>query len=165
MRVVAPAGLDARLDGLHGEPGFTAAALDVEALSEGTRIIGPFELQAARVTHTDSSYGFRVSPAGAGPDTPGLVYSGDCGVAEDLDALARPGDTLLCEVSFGPGRSSPAPSTSTARPSATSPGGSEPGACSSRTSRWASIAPRPSTASAPASTAAPSSSSTPASRP
>ena len=103
VRVVGPAGLDARLDGLHGEPGFTAAALDVEALSEGSRIIGPFELQAARVTHTDSSYGFRVSPAGAGPDTPGLVYSGDCGVAEDLDALARPGDTLLCEVSFGPG--------------------------------------------------------------
>jgi len=103
VRVVGPAGLDTRLDGLHGEPGFTAAALDVEALSEGTRTIGPFEVQAARVTHTDSSYGFRVSPAGARPDAPGLVYSGDCGVATDLDALARPGDTLLCEVSFGPG--------------------------------------------------------------
>ena len=40
----------------------------------------------------------RRTPAG-----PGLVYSGDCGRAEDLDVLARPGDTLLCEVSFGPG--------------------------------------------------------------
>ena len=54
------------------------------------------------MTHTDSSFGFRVSPADA-PDARGLVYSGDCGRAEDLDALARPGDTLLCEVSFGPG--------------------------------------------------------------
>jgi ribonuclease BN (tRNA processing enzyme) len=31
------------------------------------------------------------------------VYSGDCGRAEDLDPLIRPGDTLLSEVSFGPG--------------------------------------------------------------
>jgi ribonuclease BN (tRNA processing enzyme) len=31
----------------------------------------------------------------------GLVYSGDCGEAEDLLALVRPGDTLLCEASFG----------------------------------------------------------------
>jgi ribonuclease BN (tRNA processing enzyme) len=31
------------------------------------------------------------------------VYSGDCAVADDLRPLIRPGDTLLCEVSFGPG--------------------------------------------------------------
>ena len=31
------------------------------------------------------------------------MYSGDCGRAEDLVPLIRPGDTLLCEVSFGPG--------------------------------------------------------------
>jgi ribonuclease BN (tRNA processing enzyme) len=31
------------------------------------------------------------------------VYTGDCGRAEDLDALIRPGDTLLSEVSFGAG--------------------------------------------------------------
>ncbi len=34
---------------------------------------------------------------------PGLVYSGDCGRADDLRPLIRPGDTLLSEVSFGPG--------------------------------------------------------------
>ena len=34
---------------------------------------------------------------------PSLVYSGDCGRSEDLDPLIHPGDTLLCEVSFGPG--------------------------------------------------------------
>ncbi len=43
------------------------------------------------------------TPGDGGADVPGLVYSGDCGRAEDLDALVRPGDTLLCEVSFGPG--------------------------------------------------------------
>ena len=102
VRVIGPAGLDERLDALHGEPGFSAASLDVEPLDEGTFTVASFEIQAARVTHTESSFGFRVStrePSG----TPGLVYSGDCGRAEDLDVLARPGDTLLCEVSFGPG--------------------------------------------------------------
>jgi ribonuclease BN (tRNA processing enzyme) len=106
VRVLGPATLDAMLDALHGEPGFSAAALDVEGLAEGSLRIGPFELEVARVTHSESSYGFRVSvtaPAGASDEIPGLVYSGDCGRAEDLDVLARPGDTLLCEVSFGPG--------------------------------------------------------------
>ncbi len=31
------------------------------------------------------------------------MYSGDCGRADDLRPLIRPGDTLLSEVSFGPG--------------------------------------------------------------
>ena len=31
------------------------------------------------------------------------MYSGDCGRAEDLEPLIRPGDELLTEVSFGPG--------------------------------------------------------------
>jgi Metal-dependent hydrolases of the beta-lactamase superfamily III len=103
VRVLGPAGLAARLDALNGEPGFSAIALDIETLAEGPQTIGPFELVIARVRHTESSFGFRVSPVAAGAGIPGLVYSGDCGRAEDLDALARPGDTLLCEVSFGPG--------------------------------------------------------------
>ena len=101
VRVIGPAGLDARLDALHDEPGFSAASLDVEPLRAGTISIGAFTIEAARVTHTEASFGFRVSQAdGAGP---GLVYSGDCGRSEDLDPLIRPGDTLLCEASFGPG--------------------------------------------------------------
>ena len=120
VRVLGPDGLEARLDALDGEAGFSAAALDIEALVEGRHSIGPFELEVARVTHTESSFGFRVSvratvgtsvgasvgPPGAATGArgiPGLVYSGDCGRAADLDALVRPGDTLLCEVSFGPG--------------------------------------------------------------
>jgi len=106
VRVIGPAGLDDRLDALHDEPGFSAAALDIEPLTEGTFTVATFEIQAARVTHTASSFGFRVSeatPDGASAARPGLIYSGDCGRAEDLDVLAHPGDTLLSEVSFGPG--------------------------------------------------------------
>jgi len=109
VRVIGPVGLADRLDALQAEPGFAAAALDVETLTEGAQVIGSFDLVVGRVRHTDSSYGFRVAPADSAPDVAGLVYSGDCGRAEDLDALARPGDALLCEVSFGPGPIIPGP--------------------------------------------------------
>jgi ribonuclease BN (tRNA processing enzyme) len=101
VSVYAPAGVDRRLDGLHDEPGFTAQALDVVELAEGVRTIGPLDVEAAIVTHDNESYAFRLSPAGSAG--PGLVYSGDCGRADDLRALIRPGDTLLVEVAFGPG--------------------------------------------------------------
>jgi ribonuclease BN (tRNA processing enzyme) len=101
VRVIAPAGLAARLDALHDAPGFTEAALDVEDVSAGIRAIGDLTIEARRVTHTEDSYAYRVARAdGSGP---ALVYTGDCGRAEDLDALIRPGDTLLSEVSFGAG--------------------------------------------------------------
>ena len=99
VRVLGPAGLGDRLDALHAEPGFSAAALDIEALRPGRVRVGSLELESARVAHAGESYGFRVS----GSEGPGLVYSGDCGRASDLEALIRPGDDLLCEVSFGPG--------------------------------------------------------------
>ncbi len=105
VRVVAPKTLETRLDALLSEPGFTSAALDVEVLEPGVLTFGSLTVEAARVTHTSDSYGFRVSLVDrAGP---GLVYSGDCGRAEDLDPLVRPGDALLAEVSFGPGPTKP----------------------------------------------------------
>ena len=102
VRVLGPAGLSRRIDDLHAEPGFTQASLDVEDLLPGLWQVGPFELEARRVTHTEDSYGFRVTPTGA-RDDPGLVYSGDCGRGEDLLPLIRTGDTLLVEASFGTG--------------------------------------------------------------
>jgi ribonuclease BN (tRNA processing enzyme) len=98
VTVHAPRALPERLDALHAEPGFTSSALDLVPLAPSTRSIGPFEVEARRVRHTDDSYAFRVTAAGSA-----LVYSGDCGDAEDLAPLIRPGDTLLSEVSFGPG--------------------------------------------------------------
>lgn len=99
VRVAAPAGLADRLDALHAEPGFCAVSLDVEVLAPGLLRIGSLSVEVASVHHGAGSLAFRVS----GEDGPGLVYSGDCGRASDLDPLIQPGDTLLCEVSFGPG--------------------------------------------------------------
>jgi ribonuclease BN (tRNA processing enzyme) len=74
----------------------------VEVLTEGRLTIGPFAVEAWRITHSDDSYAFRVFPV-ARPDAPGIVYSGDCGRAEDLVPLIRRGDALLVEASFGTG--------------------------------------------------------------
>lgn len=103
VRVLGPAELAARLDALHAEPGFSAQALDTEPLGETTRRIGDLVLEARLVAHTEESYAVRVS---SGPG-PGLVYSGDCGRADDLAPLIRPGDALLVEVSFGAGPVAP----------------------------------------------------------
>jgi ribonuclease BN (tRNA processing enzyme) len=105
VRVLGPAGLGDRLDALHALPGFAAASLDIEHLVPGEVRIGPFLVEARRVTHTDESYALRLSAAGASGAAagPGLVYSGDCGRADDLVPLIRPGDTLLAEASFGAG--------------------------------------------------------------
>ena len=100
MRVLGPADLAERLDCLHAQPGFSAEALDIEGLGTGAHRIGSLELRGGLVAHTEESYGMRVAADGDGP---GLVYSGDCGRADDLAPLVRPGDVLLVEVSFGPG--------------------------------------------------------------
>jgi len=104
VRVIAPRGLDERIDALHARPGFTAETLDVEAFAAGdgsdVRRIGPFVIEARRVVHTEDSHAIRVSVR---DEASGLVYSGDCGRAGDLAPLIRPGDTLLVEASFGIG--------------------------------------------------------------
>lgn len=105
LRVLGPRELAGRIDALHADPGFAAAAFDVEPISEGTPTqIGTLRIEARKVFHTDESYGFRVS---VGDGRPALVYTGDCGRAEDLVPLIRSGDTLLSEVSFGTGPGDP----------------------------------------------------------
>lgn len=64
---------------------------------EGTWPVGPFTVQAHPVTHSQNSHAYRVTDS-SDPDGPGLVYSGDCGKADDLLPLIREGDTLLCEA-------------------------------------------------------------------
>ncbi len=91
-----PAGLRERYDLFMGEDGF----LDFMAgddVTEGIARIGPFSVQAHPVTHAQNSHAFRVTDS-ADDAGPGLVYSGDCGVAEDLLPLIHDGDTLLCEA-------------------------------------------------------------------
>jgi ribonuclease BN (tRNA processing enzyme) len=102
LRVIAPAGLAGRLDGVSGEAGFAGGSFEIEDRGEGHIQVGPFDIESRRVAHTADSFGTRVTLAAA-PDGPGLVYSGDCGRAADLAPLIRPGDVLLSEVAFGPG--------------------------------------------------------------
>jgi ribonuclease BN (tRNA processing enzyme) len=102
LRVIAPAGLAGRLDGVTGEEDFAAGTFEFEDRVEGHIQVGPFDIESRRVVHTADSFATRVTLAAA-PDRPGLVYSGDCGRAADLAPLIRPGDVLLSEVAFGPG--------------------------------------------------------------
>lgn len=102
VAVTGPPGLAPRLDALHAEPGFTAAALDVSELQPGATEVCSLRLEARRVRHTTDSFAFRVSINGD-DDGPGLVYSGDCGSAMDLAPLVHAGDDLLVEASFGVG--------------------------------------------------------------
>lgn len=75
------------------------------ALKEGAFDIGSLRIEARQVTHIPDSFAFRVSPARG--DGPGIVYSGDCGVADDLLPLVQPRDVLLCEAGFGLVRDAP----------------------------------------------------------
>jgi len=104
VRVIAPVGLTERIDALHAKPGFTAHTLDVESFDAQDRVdrrtIGSLVLEARRVAHTEDSHAVRLA---VDKDGPGLVYSGDCGRADDLAPLIRAGDALLVEVSFGVG--------------------------------------------------------------
>ncbi len=100
IRVLGPTDLGERLDCLHAQSGFSAEALDLEVLGALEHRIGAFGVRGGLVAHTEESYAVRVD---AGDGRPGLVYSGDCGRADDLVPLVREGDTLLVEVSFGVG--------------------------------------------------------------
>jgi ribonuclease BN (tRNA processing enzyme) len=100
VRLLAPAGIADRVDGVFGEPGFTAAALGVERLEPGAVALDGFRVEVARVTHAGESCAFRVADSETGP---GVVYSGDCADAAGLRPLVRAGDVLLCEATLGPG--------------------------------------------------------------
>ncbi len=91
-----PAGLRHRYDVFMGEDGFFDF-MPGHDVYEGTWPVGPFQVQAHPVTHAENSHAYRVSDP-AEPGGPGLVYSGDCGVADDLLPLIREGDTVLCEA-------------------------------------------------------------------
>jgi ribonuclease BN (tRNA processing enzyme) len=91
-----PDELRRRYDAFNGEDGFLDDLVGPE-LVPGVRDIGPFVIESQRVMHSEMSYAFRVTEGGM-DGAPGLVYSGDCGRADDLRALIRPGDTLLCEA-------------------------------------------------------------------
>jgi ribonuclease BN (tRNA processing enzyme) len=96
VAVFGPSQLPGRLDGLMAERGFLSG-IQFTGLQPGRFAVGELEVEAAHVTHIPDSFAFRVGVAGGA----GLVYSGDCGRADDLLPLVRPGDVLLCEAAYG----------------------------------------------------------------
>ena len=88
---------------MHAEPGFTAAALDVETLEPGPWPVPGFRVDAERVTHTESSFGFRVSASDRRARAKAASSTPATAAWRPTSRLIRPGDTLLSEVSFGPG--------------------------------------------------------------
>jgi ribonuclease BN (tRNA processing enzyme) len=95
----APGELRQRIDALMGDDDFLAG-LPGDDITPGTQRIGRLTVEARPVTHSLNSHAFRISGTDE-TDAPGLVYSGDVGVAEDLLPLIRRGDVLLCEASWG----------------------------------------------------------------
>lgn len=96
----APAELRTRIGALMAEESFLDD-LPGPDLRPSTFQLGALRVEARPVTHALNSFGFRVTRAASDELRPGLVYSGDCGRPEDVRALLRPGDTLLCEASWG----------------------------------------------------------------
>lgn len=101
LRVLAPEGLERRLDATYDLPGFASAAFDLEPLAPGSYDARPFIVEVRAVRHAGESFAFRV--AGSGQPGRGIVYSGDCADPDALLPLLRPGDTLLAEATFGRG--------------------------------------------------------------
>jgi ribonuclease BN (tRNA processing enzyme) len=101
LRVVAPDGLERRLDATYDVPGFASAAFDFESLAGGEYQAGRFVVEVRAVPHAAESFAFRVTVSDQ--RGPGIVYSGDCADSDALLPLTRPGDTLLAEATFGPG--------------------------------------------------------------
>ena len=91
-----PDALRRRYDAFCGEPDFLGDLVGPDLVA-GVREIGPFNVQTHPVLHSEHSYAFRIT-AQDDPAAPGLVYSGDCGRAEDLLPLIHEGDTVLCEA-------------------------------------------------------------------
>ena len=91
-----PPDLRRRYDVFLGEDGFLDF-MEGDDVTEGISRIGPFGVQAHPVTHAQNSHAFRVTDPSV-PDGAGLVYSGDCGRADDLLPLIHEGDTVLCEA-------------------------------------------------------------------
>jgi ribonuclease BN (tRNA processing enzyme) len=101
IALYGPGAMRQRFADFQAEEGFLDAFAG-DGLEPGTFELAGLHVEARHVTHIEDSFAFRVTPAAA-VDGPGLVYSGDCAVADDLLPLLRPGDTLLSEAAFGAG--------------------------------------------------------------
>lgn len=95
--VYAPAGARERLAGIHGkgDAGDVLDRFEYSDLAPGQTEIGPFAVTAARMNHPVETYGLRFSHEGVS-----IAYSADTGETDELLALSRDANVLLCEASF-----------------------------------------------------------------
>jgi len=96
--VYGPAGTCERIGLIHGPHGDDSGLMKrfkFETLAPGAFEIGPFQVTAAHMNHPVETFGFRFSHDGRS-----VVYSGDSGETEELEALASGADVFLCEAAF-----------------------------------------------------------------
>ncbi|MFY1678538.1 MULTISPECIES: MBL fold metallo-hydrolase [unclassified Streptomyces] len=102
LPVFGPEGTEHRLACAYGDTP-TASSMsevfDFHTVKPGTFEVGPFTVHTDRVAHPVEAYALRVEHAGRV-----LTYSGDTGVTEALDELARNADLFLCEAAFTHGK-------------------------------------------------------------
>jgi ribonuclease BN (tRNA processing enzyme) len=72
---------------------------DFHTVKPATFEIGPFTVHTERVRHPVEAYAIRIEHDGKS-----LTYSGDTGVTDALDELARDTDLFLCEAAFTHGK-------------------------------------------------------------
>ena len=97
LPVYGPTGLAARICNSFEVPPADGllAVFDFREVATGALRIGPFDVTTARMNHPVECHALRLEAGGRS-----LVYSGDTGESEELVALARDADLLLCEASW-----------------------------------------------------------------
>jgi len=102
LPVYGPEGTEHRLTTAYADTP-TASSMsevfDFHTVKPSTFEVGPFTVHTERVAHPVEAYGIRVEHDGRS-----LTYSGDSGVTETLDELARDTDLFLCEAAFTHGK-------------------------------------------------------------
>ncbi|WP_171166256.1 MBL fold metallo-hydrolase [Streptomyces sp. I05A-00742] len=100
--VLGPLGTEQRLLTAYGDVPHASCmseVFDFRTLEPGSFALGPFTVFTDRVNHPVEAFAFRVEHGGSA-----LVYSGDTGPCEALNALSKDADLLLCEASFTHGK-------------------------------------------------------------
>ncbi|WP_331525347.1 MBL fold metallo-hydrolase [Nocardioides sp.] len=101
--VFGPEGVAARMAGSYGLPESPGMNHEFDFREyAGPVELGPFRVEAYAVAHPVPAYGLRVTAHGRT-----LAYTGDTGVCDGLNELARGADLLLAEASFRHGDDNP----------------------------------------------------------
>ncbi|MEU6733791.1 MBL fold metallo-hydrolase [Streptomyces physcomitrii] len=102
LPVYGPEGTEQRLTTAYADTPSASSmseVFDFRTVKPAAFEIGPFAVRTERVRHPVEAYAIRLEHGGRS-----LTYSGDTGVAPELDALAEGSDLFLCEAAFTHGK-------------------------------------------------------------